>query len=526
MPEFPAESFAEALQSVWFLQCGQYMETCGSAHSFGRGDQYLYPLYQADVATGDLTRGGALELIECFHLKCYMTFDFQLMMIGGVDRAGNDATNELSYLFLDALEALGTPRDIAVRIHENTPPEFLRRASEVAKLGLGRPDFWNDEITIESLTRLGISLEDARDYAAIGCVELTIPGKCNPRTMCHGMNLDKLLELALNDGRDQITGEQLGPRTGHALGSYDALHAAYRAQVTHFVDLAIEHDKRAFAAQPDVWPCPLGSSLVEGCVESGRGMLDGGATYNNAGVNVEAVANVANSLAAIKSLVFDQVEITLADLRQALSNDFADAEPLRQMLLNRAPKFGNDDDFVDEIARGEAAFYCGQVAEHRTPEGGHFAPLCFGTTSSQIYQFSPLTGASASGRRSCEPLSLSCTPTQGTDITGATASLASVAKLDFARFGGGTSHIIDLHPTAVRDDSGTEKLAMLIRTFFDLGGMNVGITVADEERLRDAQENPEAHRNVMVRVFGFSTQFVGLAPDIQEHVIAKTRHTQ
>jgi len=526
VPEHPARTFPEALQSIWLFQCAQYMETSGSAHSFGRGDQYLFPLYGADIAAGRLTRDEGLELIECFHLKCYMTFDFQLMHIGGMKPDGSDGTNELSYLFLDGLEALGTPRDIAVRIHKGTPPEFLGRAAEVAKLGLGRPDFWSDEVTIPALERLGIATEDARDYAAIGCVELTIPGKCNPRTMCHGMNLAKCLELALNNGRDQLTGEHIGEETGQTFATYEELHAAYRSHARRFIRLAIAHDIRCFLAQPEAWPCPLGSALVEGCVESGRDMFDGGAVYNNAGVNLEGVADVANSLAAVKRLVFEEAALTLGELQEALRADFDEHEPLRQMLLRRAPKYGNDDAGVDRIAREEAAFYCDEVGRYRTPEGGRFAPLIFGTTSSSIYHFSPLTGASAGGRKAGEPLSLSVTPAQGTDVQGATASLNSVAKLDFTKVGGGASHIIDLHPTALRGEAGAEKLAMLLRSYFDAGGMNVGITVADEETLREAQAHPDRYRNLMVRVFGFSTQFVSLAPAIQDHVIAKTRHEQ
>ena len=521
VPRYPARTFWEALQAVWFLHIADEAEAQGSAQSFGRFDQYLYPYYVADLRTGRLTREQALELLQCFWLKCYKTFDFQYALIGGVKPDGSDGTNELSYLCLEATESLRIPRDLGVRVHAGTPEPFLRQAAEVASLGLGRPDFWNDEVSIEALTRHGIPLEEARDYAVIGCVEVTLPGRCNPRTMGHSLNLTKCLELALNNGRCQLTGERVGLPTGEHFATYAELHAAYRRQVAHFVRLALIHNLRAQQLQAEEYPQPFLSALTRGCLESGRDVMDGGAPYNPAGVNLLGIANVANALRAIKQLVFEERRVGLGTLRAALRNNFEGQERLRQQLLHRVAKFGNGEGSVDRIAAEEAAFYCEEVAKYRTREGGRFHPLIFATSSVSLYSFGPCTGASADGRRAGEPLAISCNPSPGTAVQGPTALLRSVTQLDFTRTPGGVSFILDLDPTAVEGPAGAEKLAALISTYFREGGMEMGLNVVGEETLRAAQREPERYHHLMVRVFGFSTQFVALDRATQEYIIQR-----
>jgi formate C-acetyltransferase len=346
----PARTFWEALQTVWLILCVNQAECLGSANSIGRLDQYLYPYYAADVQAGRLTREQALELIEALFLKCYRTFDFHHTTLGGLTPSGSDGTNELSYLCLEAVAALRTPRDIAVRIHKHTPRAFFRKAVAVAGIGLGRPDFWNDEVTVKALLKKGFPLEDARDYAPIGCVEITIPGKCNSRTMCHEINLAKALELALNNGRCALTGRQVGLEAAVSFPTYESLHAAYRRQAARAIRLALEDNFRAYALQREALPMPVLSAFTVGCLESGRDVMDGGAMYNPAGVNLFGVANMADSLAAIRKLVYEEKRITLDELRQALLSDFREREDLRQMLLTAAPKFGNDAPSVDAIA--------------------------------------------------------------------------------------------------------------------------------------------------------------------------------
>ena len=524
VPVEPARTFREALQVLAFGLPLNQAETAGSAHSFGRVDRYLLPYYEADVAAGRLTREAALELIQCFDLKCYRTFDFHHATIAGLTPDGRDGTSELSYLFLESIDALRTPRDVAVRVHAGTPDAFLRKAAEVARLGLGRPDFWNDAVMVPALVEAGFPPEEARDYAAIGCVEITIPGQCNSRTMGHAISLAKILEIALNGGRCALTDKLVGIEHGTDFATYGELHAAYRRQAARFIRQAIEENIRGFVVQAAEFPFPLLSALTVGCLASGRDVMDGGARFNPAGVNLFGVANVADSLIAIKELVYETGELTLAELREALAADFEGREALRQRLLNRCPKFGNGDPRVDAIAAAEVAFYCREIARYRTPEGGRFLPLLFGCTPDSVHNMGPATGASADGRKAKAPLATSMNPTHGRALSGVTAELNSVARIDFRKAAGGVSYIVDLHPTAVDGDAGTEKLAALLRGFFEQGGVEIGVNVVRDDQLREAQERPEEFAHVMVRVFGFSTQFVGLNAALQEHVIAKTKH--
>jgi len=523
VPKYPSTTFHEAIQSVWLIQVANYAEAAGSAHSFGRFDQYMLPFYTADIESGRLTRNQALELIQCLWLCCYSTFDFRHVTVGGVKPDGSDGTNELSHLCLEATESLKTPKDIAVRIHKNTPESFLRKAAQVTRLGLGRPDFWNDEVTIEALAKAGIPLQDARDYSAIGCVELTIAGKCNSRTMGHSINLSKCLELALNNGCDQLTGKQIGIETGETFGTYEELHSAYRRQAQHFIRLAIQQNIRAYIMQATDFPMPVLSTLTEGCLESGHDVMDGGAIYNFAGVNLFGVANIANSLAAIKKLVFEDKDLSLEELHKALKSNFEGHESLRQMLRNRMPKYGNGDEYVDSMAAEEASFYCDEVAKYPTPEGGKHHALIFGVTGEAILGFAKMTGASADGRKAGESLAMSASAEHGTEKVSATATLKSASRLDYTKAPGGISFILDFHPTAIAGDDGLEKLMLLLRTFFDDGGMEVGVNILSQEELRKAQKSPEQYRHIMVRVFGFSTQFISLSDELQEYVIRKAK---
>ncbi len=525
VPAQPPRTFWEALQAVWLIACVNQADVPGSATSFGRFDQYLYRFYQADIEAGRVTRDEALELLQCFFLKCYRTFDFHYTTLGGQEADGSDATNALSYLCLDAVWALRTPRDVGVRIHRGTPPEFFRRAAEIARIGLGRPDFWNDEVVIEALTTAGLPIEDAREYAPIGCVEVTIPGKCNSRTMGHAINLAKILEITLNGGRCALTGEQVGIERDPDFLTYEALHAAYREQAARYIRDAIEENVRGYVVQATELPFPVLSALTVGCMESGRDVMDGGALYSPAGVNLFGIGNVADGLAALKRLVYEESKVSLAELREALLADFEGYESLQQMLISQAPKYGNDDPYVDDIAAEEAAFYCGEVAKYPTPEGNRHHALLFGCTPASVHHFGPKCGASADGRRAREPLATSVNPSPGRSLSGATAELNSVARIEGTKAPGGVSYILDLHPSAVDGPGGLDKLVSLLRTFFDRGGTQIGLNVLREDRLRKAQAKPRENAHIMVRVFGFSTQFVSLDPDIQEYVIRKTKQT-
>ena len=524
VPAQPARTFWEAVQATWFSVLINDVECSGTATSFGRIDQYLYPYFRADVKAGRLTRGQALELLEGLFLKCYRTFDFHHTTVGGVKPDGEDGTNDLSWICLEAVERLRTPRDLAVRVHRGTPPQFFRKAVEVAALALGRPDFWNDEVTVQALVDKGFPIEDARDYAAIGCVELTIPGKCNSRTMSHAINLAKILEITLHGGRCPRTGKVVGREHGADFATYEDLHAAYRERAAHCIRLAVEQNARAYRYQAEHLPFPILSATTEGCMESGRDVMDAGAVHNPSGVNLFAVANVADALAAIKTLVYDQRSVGLDELREALASNFEGREDLRQMLLSRAPKFGNDEPVVDAIAAQEAAFYCDEVSKVRTPEGGPHLPLIFGTSPGAVFGMGRATGALPDGRPAGEPIAMSCNPTHGRNLSGLTAELNSVSRIDFTKTAGGVSYIVDLHPCVAEGPEELDRLTTALRTFFDRGGMEIGINVLRDEQLREAQREPETHGHIMVRVFGFSSQFVSLERELQEYVIQKSQH--
>lgn len=520
----PARTFREALQAVWLIVVINQADTRGAAGSLGRLDQYLYPFYRADIDAGRLTRGQALELIECLFLKCHRTFDFHHTMIGGLTPEGRDAVNDLSFLCLEAVERLKTPRDVAVRLHRHTPSAFLRKAAGVARLGLGRPDFWNDDVMVPALRKNGIAIGDARDYAAIGCVEITIPGKCNSRTMGHAINPAKILEITLNGGRCALTGKQVGLPNGTDFPTYESLHTAYRKQAARFIQLAIAENIRGYVLQATEHPFPILSALTEGCMASGRDVMAGGAVYNPAGVNLFGIANAADALAAVKRCVYEEKDLSLDDLRDALRDDFEGREDLRQRLLNRLPKFGNDDPYVDDIVSEEVAFYCDEVARYPTPEGGRHHPLLFGCTPASVHGMGPRTAASADGRHAKAPLATSVNPTHGRELSGATAVLNSICRIDFTKAPGGSSFILDLHPSAVAGDRGLDNLVDLLRTFIDQGGAEIGLNVVGEDQLRDAQAHPDDYAHLMVRIFGFSTWFTALDPDLQEELIQKTKH--
>lgn len=512
VPARPATTFRQGVQAVWFIHRIQELEQGGPgaiSNSLGRIDQYLYPLYRADIDAGRITEDEALELVECLWLKLHRTLDHQLTTIAGMTPSGEDATNELSHLCVRALAELRLPRALSARIHGGTPKPFLAEVAHALKLGLGRPDLWNDEVVIDGLVASGIPLEEARDYSVVGCIEVSIAGRDDTRIAAHTINPAKCLELALH--RDD------------AFQDSESLRRAYRQQIERAVRFAVDANLAAERVQPDFLPHPFLSALTDDCVERGLDVTEGGARYNSTTGNFACVATIANSLAAIKRLVFEEKRVAFDELRAALSSDFDGREPLRQLLLNRSPKFGNDDPYVDSIAAEEMLFYCGELARYRNGRGGGFQPCLFLNTGSAA-QLGRLTGASADGRRAGRPISMGATPSVGADRESPVAAVKSVARLNHHPLAGGMSFILDLHPSNFAGTEGTDKIIALIRTYFDLGGMEIGVNVIDERLLRAAQRDPEKHRHLTVRLYGFSTHFTSLDPATQDYVIRKTKH--
>ncbi len=523
VPHNPARTFHEAIQSLWFAHIINTWEDGINANSIGRIDQILYPYYKKDIEAGRITRDEAFELLCCLWIKLYRDYDVQQAMIGGVDKNGEDAANELSYMILDVTEALDFVRCLSVRLHSGSPHQLIKRALEVVGKGYGIPFFFNDDILIPALVSNGIALRDARDYAAIGCVEITIPGKANPHAVSNRINLLKCLEFALNDGVSLTSGEQAGPKTGSVsamTGMQDVL-TAYKKQVEYFTGIACFESNRLELQNSLTLPMIYKSILTQGCLETGRDFNDGGATYNYHESMPMGIPNVADSLAALEKLVFESKKYTLSEVADILKGNFAD-EAIRQEFLNRAPKFGNDDDLVDSYAARVMEHFCNTLKKIKGVNGlGFFAqPFTF----LWLIEAGGMTAATPDGRRDGENLAYSISPMQGRDSGGLTAVLNSIAKLPAKMAAGSTSAIIEVDPVLFEADK-IDQMAVLLHTAFQKGVGQIQFNVTNAETLKKAQAEPEKYQNLAVRVSGFSQRFCLLDKKLQDHIIARTKHT-
>ncbi len=538
VPANPARSFYEALQSFWFVQAIIQLESNGHSISPMRFDQYIYPYYKQDVTSGKITREKAQELLDCLWVKfndvnkvrdegSTKAFGgypmFQNLIVGGQTADGVDATNELSFMCLEATAHTKLPQpSISIRVWNKTPDSLLLKACEVTRLGLGMPAYYNDEVIIPALVSRGVTLRDARDYGIIGCVEPQKGGKTEGWHDAAFFNIAKVLEITINNG--MANGKQLGPQTGEftSFKSFEEFMDAYRKQMEYFVSLLINADNSVDLAHGERAPLPFLSSMVEDCIGKGKSLQEGGAHYNFTGPQGVGVANVGDSLAAIKKLVFDEKVITLNELKSALDSNFADKEDLRQMLLNRAPKFGNDMDEVDNLAREGALIYCREVEKYLNPRGGQFQPGLYPVSAN--VPMGAGTGATPDGRLEGTPLADGVSPVSGRDSAGPTAAVNSVSKLDHHIASNGTLFNQKFHPSALEGESGLQNLAALVRSYFDQKGLHVQFNVVSREKLLDAQKNPDKYRDLVVRVAGYSAHFTSLDKTIQDDIIARTEH--
>jgi len=540
VPAKPPRTFHEALQFVWFTQIALHQENYEQGISMGRMDQYLLHLYQKDLKEGNLDYDRAVELVQCLWIKTSelvpifssgVTTFFgglptnQAVIIGGTDRVGEDATNELSYLLLDATHRIGVRQpNFHVRLHHNTPAEFRDRVSDVIKAGGGILALVNDEAIVPSLVHRGVSLEDARDYAITGCVEPTSAGRTFGSTDAALFNLAICLELALTNGRSRVLQEQVGVTSGDPLkfASMDELVEAFRKQVAYFVKHMVVGCNCLGIVNREIKPTPLLSICIEGCLEAGKDVTWGSAKYNFTGVQAVGIADVADSLAAVDKLVFSQGAIIMEELLTALEGNFEGGEPLRQMLLNRAPKYGIDDDSADRYARIAARVYNDEVESYFNTRSGSFIPGIYPMNTHN--GFGLFVGALPSGRLAQTSLVDGVSPGHGLDTKGPTAAMKSVAQIDHYLFANGVSYNMKFTPKALEGDRGTKGLSALIKTYFELGGMHVQFNVVDRETLIDAQRNPERHRGLLVRIAGFSAHFTELTKEVQDEIIARTEH--
>ncbi|MBW1994259.1 MAG: glycyl radical protein [Deltaproteobacteria bacterium] len=539
VPAQPAQNFHQALQCMYFLQLAIQMEANGLAISLGVPDQTLYPYYRKDVEQGALTEEKALELIGCFYLKLgeldkiysnsatrYLQGPGhgQTITLGGVTREGRDATNELSHLFLlaDRDIRLAQP-DMAVRIHRTTPNDFLREVCINMKLGLAKPKLFNDEVVVESLLDLGVPLEDARHWGALGCSEPVVCGKTNSWGNSGHLNLAKCLELALNDGKCMLTSQQMGPHTGdpRTFHGFEELLSAFENQVRYFVKYLVLYDNIIDRFQAKEAPLPLYSIVIRDCLETGREFNRGGARYNTTSPLGVGPITTGDSLAAVKTLVYDERRLSMEQLLDALKYNFEGMEDIRQMLINRAPKFGNDDDRADVLCNTVLKIYCDEVRRYENPRNGSFIGALYYLTANIPFGFK--TAATPDGRKAGEPLNDGgISPVHGRDRKGATAVAKSVGKLDMQRVPHGAVLNQRFHPSLLEGDEKLGRFMQYLRTYMDLGGWETQFNMVTSDILRDAQRHPENYRDLVIRVAGYSAFFTQLEVELQNDIMERT----
>ncbi|MBC8512614.1 MAG: glycyl radical protein [Dehalococcoidia bacterium] len=539
-PAKPAASFREALQGLWFLEIALHQENYEQALCPGRLDQYLYPYYQRDLERGVLTDEEAIELLGCFFIKIseivplfgesiaifFSGFPTNpAISIGGMTQDGLDATNKLTYLILETRDLVKTREpNLHARVHKDSPDEYLSRVCEVIKGGGGMPALVNDDVIIPALMEKGIKKEDARDYVVIGCVEISVPRKAFGSTDAALMSLPICLEMALNNGYSPVMLEDIGIKTGdpRQFKSMDDVLSAFRQQVAYLVEQMVIGLNALGIAHRELYPSPLLSATIEGCLETGKDVTAGGAVYNFTGVQGVGTADVADSLAAIDQLVFTEKRTTMDELLQAIEDDFEGHERLHQLILNRVPKYGNDEDLPDMYARKVAEIFCQEVAKHSNPRGGVYLPGFLSMTNHQ--GFGKLVGALPSGRKAFESFANGISPCTGLDRKGPTAALKSGAKLNYLLATNGVAFNLKFNPDHLKGAEGTRNLASLIRAYFGLGGMHLQLNVIDKQTLVDAQQNPQNYPGLMVRVAGYSAYFADLSKEVQDEIISRTEH--
>ncbi len=538
VPLKPAETFQEALQALWLTHMTVCLEGLNSAVSFGRVDQYLYPYYRKDIAEGRISPEEAFDLLLSFSAKTTehvflvseRTSQYhggflvaQAATVGGMDREGKDAVNDLTYLFLDVMEYAGLrdPNYMA-RIHDGSPKEYIRRAVDVARTGNGVPGLFNDEPTIQSLVGHGFPLSEARDYAIVGCVEPSFPGRSFFSTDAALFNLPLCLILAINQGRRLNSRRRIGTKTPHPekLSSMDDVLAAFTEQVNHMAGRMILDLQILEKGNRDYHPTPFSSMIVDGCIESGKDVTEGGAKFNSSGVQGVGVADTADSLAALDQLVFAQKKYSLTEIMDALRVDFKRKSKMQAELAN-APKFGNDLDLPDQYAHRVAKIYHDALTSYQNTRGGNYVPGYYSSTCH--VGFGNRTEALPSGRKRGEPFAASLGSANGRDRRGVTALLNSVSKVDATLAMNGYALNLRFDKATLIGEKGLRVITALTEGFFRSGGMEMQFNVLDPDMLQDAKENPGKYPGVVVRVAGYCAYFDDLPNSVKGEIIGRTR---
>lgn len=582
VPEFGATSFYEACQSFWFVQMLLQTESSGHSISPGRFDQYMYPYFKADVESGKISREFAQELIDCIWVKLndlnkvrdaasaegFAGYSlFQNLIAGGQTPDGRDATNELSFMCIDATLHVMLPQpSFSVRVWNGSPDEFLLRAAELTRTGIGLPAYYNDEVIIPSLVNRGLTLEDARDYNIIGCVEPQKSGKTDGWHDAAFFNMCRPLELVFSNGVDN--GKQISVKTGDAtqMKTFDEFYDAYKAQMEYQIKLMVNANNSIDVAHKERCPLPYLSSMVDDCIKTGKSVQEGGAVYNFTGPQGFGIANMADALYAIKKLVFDDKKIDMQTMKNALSANFgkgdnmavevtknialkiAEAgvnieesdiskiyETAKNMMgdngdyqyildmINELPKFGNDNDEIDMFARDVAYTYTKPLEKHKNPRGGQFQAGLYPVSAN--VPLGAQTGATPDGRLAYTPIADGVSPAAGRDVNGPTAAANSVSKLDHFIASNGTLYNMKFHPSALKGEEGLWNFVSLIRGYFDQKGSHMQFNVVSRETLEDAQKHPENYKNLVVRVAGYSALFTTLSRSLQDDIISRTEQS-
>lgn len=541
VPAKSPRTFWEALQSYWFVHLGVIIElNVWDSFNPGRLDLNLYPFYEREIEEGALTKDFARELLHCFWIKfnnqpaplkvsiteqqsgTYQ--DFALINTGGLTEEGRDAVNEMSYLILEVCNELRIIQpSVCIQLSKENPEPFLTSAIDVVKEGFGQPSIFNTDVIIKEFVRAGKSIEDARVGGPSGCVTISAFGKesCILTGYC---NWPKILEITLNNGVDPRTGEKVGIETGNPTGfkKFDELFSAYKRQLQYFIDLKIKGNNIIERLYAEYMPAPFLSLLFDDCIAKGKDYHNGGPRYNSTYIQGVGMGTISDSLSAIKYHIFDNKQFTMEELLEGLRTDFKDDEVMRMTLLNKTPKYGNDDDYADRHAKAVFDAYFDLIDGRPNTKGGEYRVNLLPTTV-HVY-FGQMTGATPDGRTAGSPLSDGISPSHGADKKGPTAVIKSVAKIDHWKTGG-TLLNQKFMPEVLADAEGRKKLGDLVRTYFKLGGHHIQFNVVKAETLRDAQKSPELFQDLIVRVAGYSDYFVNIGKDLQNEIIARTEQS-
>ena len=587
VPENGARNFYEACQSFWFVQMLIQIEGNGHSISPGRFDQYMYPYFKKDMDAGNITREFAQELMDCVWVKLndmnkvrdlasakgFAGYGlFQNMIAGGQTADGRDATNDLSFMCIEACLHVMLPQpSFSVRVWNGTPHEFLLKAATLTRTGIGLPAYYNDEVIIPALINRGLTIEDARQYNIIGCVEPQKSGKTDGWHDSAFFNMCRPLEFVFSNGMDK--GVQVGKKTGDvsSFKTFDEFYDAYKAQTEDMIDLMVNADNAIDIAHMERCPLPFLSSMVDDCIKRGKSVQEGGAVYNFTGPQGFGVANMADSLFAIKKLVYDEKKVNIEELKEALENNYGkggsstDTEKmtvealkrisdngveitddivekvLKQVIqngvspekarryneilemINEIPKFGNDNKEVDAFARDVAYTYTKPVEKYENPRGGRYQAGLYPVSAN--VPLGAQTGATPDGRLAHTPVADGVSPSAGKDISGPTAAANSVSRLDHFIASNGTLYNMKFHPSALEGNSGLEGFITLIRGYFDQKGSHVQFNVVSRETLLEAQKNPDKYRSLVVRVAGYSALFTTLSKSLQDDIINRTEQS-